>query len=679
LETTGNGQPAKKKRAVESKVATRANDSDDSSSSSTLDVEESSLRKQSMTTKSRTLYTKRLLAKMKDKGTAAFDSSDSDEDGRQHHGGEQVARKPVASTKNKSSKHVVKQQRKQTTAKSKASSKPVETKTTSKSKKKGGTAAKAAMSTKTTTTTTTKKRDSRKSSGNHTVRNPPAVSEPGEWMTTRRTARESLGVDSDVTSLASLRSEERRGSPAEKQNPHESSQRRPDSTVAPISKQRNAKRKARAETLDEPRGKKSNRRDGNGTAANKRHKRSLADTIQHKDGVSTESDSSIDAGPFDKKSSAVSKPSARSSSPMLDDENSSDLINSPRRKREKPKRAKYASRGKTRVELGSSSSKRHGTKPARSMRKDDSVKEDSMSFHASSSDEDDSSVEITKFTNRPPEKDVAFPKAKRSSASRNKGTIDVDSDSSIEVVAVANHKSPVLDLTRDESGSADSSDEENPVPPAKRNEFKKRDTVPRSKTAKTTSTMSFSAVAAQPAKPFGGLSFTKHNVRKKRPKGKKINKPSASNRTMDDSDDDLDTRSARKQRAANDCCDWGTTHRGNSTLSSSSRMGLSSSKSIKSSRAHSFQSTASQGTNRFESQASASQRSDPFDKNAGDEELVDSSDDDSLLNSDSQKQSLPRKRLFQSEQWKGGSSQGSYAAAKRLPVASSNMRQNRRH
>jgi hypothetical protein len=42
-------------------------------------------------------------------------------------------------------------------------------------------------------------------------------------------------------------------------------------------------------------------------------KRSLADTIQHKDGVSTESNSSIDAaGPFCKKSSAVSKPSARS-------------------------------------------------------------------------------------------------------------------------------------------------------------------------------------------------------------------------------------------------------------------------------------------------------------------------------------------------------------------------------
>mmetsp|Transcript_27205 Transcript_27205/g.49175 ORF Transcript_27205/g.49175 Transcript_27205/m.49175 type:complete len:364 (+) Transcript_27205:459-1550(+) len=363
---------------------------------------------------------------------------------------------------------------------------------------------------------------------------------------------------------------------------------------------------------------------------------------------------------------------------MQDDENTADLINSPRRKREKPKRAMYASRGKTRVELGSSSSKRHGKKPARSMRKD-SVKEDSMSFHASSSDEDDSSVEITKFTNRPPGKDVTFPKAKRSSASRNKGTIDVDSDSSIEAVAVANDKSPVLDLTRDESESADSSDEENPVPPAKRNEFKKRDTVPRSKTTKTTSTTSFSTVAAQPSKLFGGLSFTKHNVRKKRPKGKKINRPSASNRTMDDSDDDLDTRSARKQRAANDCGDWGTTHRGNSTLSSSSRMGLSSSKSIKSSRAHSFQSTASQGTSRFESQASASQRVDPCAKNAGDEELVDSSDDDSLLNSDSQKQSLPRKRLFQSEQWKGGSSQRSYAAAKRLPVASSNMRQNRRH
>jgi hypothetical protein len=41
------------------------------------------------------LYTKRLLAKMKQKGTAAFDSSDSDEDGRY---GEQVARKPVASS-----------------------------------------------------------------------------------------------------------------------------------------------------------------------------------------------------------------------------------------------------------------------------------------------------------------------------------------------------------------------------------------------------------------------------------------------------------------------------------------------------------------------------------------------------------------------------------------------------
>ena len=136
-----------------------------------------------------------------------------------------------------------------------------------------------------------------------------------------------------------------------------------------------------------------------------------------------------------------------------------------------------------------------------------------------------------------------LPKAKRSNArgnaSRNKGTIDVDSDSSVEVVAVANDKSPVLDLTKDESddSSADSSDEENTVPLAKRNESKKRATLPLGKTAKSTSTTSFSAVAAQPAsKPFG-LSFTKHNVRRKRPKGKKINKPFASNRTMDDGSD----------------------------------------------------------------------------------------------------------------------------------------------
>jgi hypothetical protein len=68
-------------------------------------------------------------------------------------------------------------------------------------------------------------------------------------------------------------SEERRGSSAEKQNQHESSQSTPDSALAPISKQRNAKRKARDETLDESRGKKSNRRDGsNGTAANKQQK-----------------------------------------------------------------------------------------------------------------------------------------------------------------------------------------------------------------------------------------------------------------------------------------------------------------------------------------------------------------------------------------------------------------------
>jgi hypothetical protein len=103
------------------------------------------------------------LGKNEGKGMAAFDSSDSYEDGWY---GEQVAWKPVA---NKKSKNVVKQRN--------ASSKPLKMKTMSKSKK-GCTGATKAASIK--MTTTTKKRDCCKLSGNnHTVRNPPAVSKPG--------------------------------------------------------------------------------------------------------------------------------------------------------------------------------------------------------------------------------------------------------------------------------------------------------------------------------------------------------------------------------------------------------------------------------------------------------------------------------------------------------------------
>ena len=636
-------------------TTTKASDSDsDSSSDSSIDKLMSDPRK---------LQINSMVAKLKERGLAAFDTDSDDEDEAASASTKQSKSPGVrgnnSNTKPASTKSTAK------FASKKATRKAVTKTTTSVSMTKVTTKKPASIKTSNKPAASKMRSDRSEGSSNKTTsRNkngePPRVPQPGEWLSVRRNTRESLGIDSDVTSLASAQSIGRNGTAAgnelgvAKSNsprlfPQELdngfSQGRLDDSVVVVEDGKTAKRKGLEDSGDDSKVSRSRK----STTRNKSRQRSFASCIK-KQGDSCSDDSMLGDTSARNRSSLFEK--AQAKSPVVD------LINSPPRKK-KPKRASYGSRGKSRFELGTSSIRKK-----KSSRKKDP---NSLSFQSSS---DDSSVDMQKYV-RCSSRDNPLSGRKSAGTSRATSSLATlreesdDSDSSLGSAArggiylVDKEKSPVLDLTG--SDSVEFGHAEKPLPPAKAGGAAIRSAFPNGRTKNVMSRQGASLANDNPSGSFG-LSLTKNNVPKpkRRSAMKQHKKQSFTSITSDPAVaspalDSSDSKRARKKKLSDDLSDWGT-FGGKDAQSTSSKSTLAVAPVLGAQFArNNTQSTSSSGNTRaFEPPIAK-----PFAPNAGDDLLVDSSSDDDLL---SDSQSLPRKRLFHSSQWRSSTSHASFSS-----------------